>query len=204
MSTATEREATIDDLYRVDGKAELIAGRIIPLMPTGRTPSRVASRIFRSLDDHAEATGQGEAYADNTGFAIPRLTSARQSFSPDASFFLGPFPTNEMRFLVGAPPSPSRSAVRATPAPPPRPLSPPSEPTISRRAPWSSGTSIPSSGSSRTTRSTTRITPPPSPPARPPTPNPPSPAGGWLSIGSSQRWTDKRFGFKFLSSVKLP
>jgi Uma2 family endonuclease len=103
MSSGTQTAATLDDLYRVDGKAELIDGRIVHLMPTGRRPSRVASRIFRSLDDHAEATGLGEAYSDNTGFAVPRLSSGRQSFAPDASYFLGPFPANEMRFLEGAP-----------------------------------------------------------------------------------------------------
>jgi len=103
MSSAIRVAATLDDLYRVEGKAELIAGRIVHLMPTGRKPSRVASRIFRSLDDHAEAVGRGEAYADNTGFAVPVLSSGRQSFSPDASYFLGPFPQDEMRFLEGAP-----------------------------------------------------------------------------------------------------
>jgi len=103
MSSATRNVATLDDLYRVEGKAELIAGRIVPLMPTGRKPSRVASRIFRSLDDYAETTGRGEAYTDNTGFAVRPLSSGRQSFSPDASYFLGPFPANDMRFLEGAP-----------------------------------------------------------------------------------------------------
>lgn len=103
MSSATRAAATLDDLYRVEGKAELIAGRIVRLMPTGRKPSRVASRIFRALDDHADATGQGEAYADNTGFAVPVLSSGRQSFAPDASYFLGPFPADPMRFLQGAP-----------------------------------------------------------------------------------------------------
>lgn len=103
MASATPTAATLDDLYRVEGKAELIGGRIVHLMPTGRRPSRVAARIFRSLDDYAEATGRGEAYTDNTGFAVPTLASGRQSFSPDASYFLGPFPTNEMRFLDGPP-----------------------------------------------------------------------------------------------------
>jgi Uma2 family endonuclease len=103
MSSVTQRAATLDDLYRVDGKAELIAGRIVPLMATGRRPNRVASRIFRSLDDHAQATGRGEAYTDNMGFAVPPLASGRESFSPDASYFLGPFPLNEMRFLDGPP-----------------------------------------------------------------------------------------------------
>ena len=103
MSSATRVAATLDDLYRVEGKAELIAGRIVRLMPTGRKPSRVAFRIARGLDDHAEAIGRGEAYGDNIGYAVARLASGRQSFSPDASYFLGPFPANEMRFLEGAP-----------------------------------------------------------------------------------------------------
>lgn len=103
MSSATQTAATLDDLYRVEGKAELIAGRIVPLMATGRLPNRIASRIFRSLDDHAEATGNGEAYTDNIGFAVPMLASGRESFSPDASYFRGPFPANPMRFLVGPP-----------------------------------------------------------------------------------------------------
>jgi Uma2 family endonuclease len=103
MSSVTHPASTLDDLYRVEGKAELIAGRIVPLMPAGRRPSRVASRIFRSLDDYAEATGRGEAYGDNIGFAVAPLSSGRESFSPDDSYFLGPFPANDMRFLVGPP-----------------------------------------------------------------------------------------------------
>jgi Uma2 family endonuclease len=102
-STRTELAATIDDLYRVEGKAELIAGRIVPLMPTGRRPNRIAFRIVKSLDDHAEETGRGEAYTDNMGFAVPKLSSGRESFSPDASYYLGPFPADEMRFIKGPP-----------------------------------------------------------------------------------------------------
>ncbi|MGC1276434.1 MAG: Uma2 family endonuclease [Planctomycetaceae bacterium] len=103
MSSGTRAAATLDDLLKVDGKAELIAGRIVHFMPTGRKPSRVASRIFRSLDDYAEASGAGEAYNDNVGYAVDMLVSGRQSFSPDASYFLGPFPENDMRFLEGPP-----------------------------------------------------------------------------------------------------
>jgi Uma2 family endonuclease len=103
MSPATQVAATLDDLYRVEGKAELIAGRIVTLMPTGRKPSRVAFRIARSLDDYAEATGRGEAYADNTGFVVPELSSGRQSFSPDAAYYLGAFAPNPMRFIEGPP-----------------------------------------------------------------------------------------------------
>jgi Uma2 family endonuclease len=102
MSTISQR-ATLDDLMRVDGKAELIGGKVVMLMPTGRRPNRVAMKIVRSLDDHAQATGVGEAYTDNMGFAVPELPSGRESFSPDASYYHGPFPTNDMRFIEGPP-----------------------------------------------------------------------------------------------------
>jgi Uma2 family endonuclease len=103
MSDVGQVRATLDDLYRSPGKAELIDGRIVPLMPTGRRPNRVAGRIFRGLDDYAAQTGQGEAYTDNMGFAVPELPSGRESFSPDASYFRGPFTGDPMRFIEGPP-----------------------------------------------------------------------------------------------------
>jgi len=99
----TTRPATLDDLAQVDGKAELIAGKIVHQMPTGHQPNRAAFRIARSLDDHTELTGHGVAFTDNMGFAIPELPSGRESFSPDASFYLGPLPDDPMRFVQGAP-----------------------------------------------------------------------------------------------------
>jgi len=95
--------ATMRDLSKETGKAELIAGRIVHLMPTGRKPNRIAGRIFRSLDDHGVQNGDGEAYTDNMGYAVPILTSGRQSFSPDASYYRGRLPENAMRFIEGPP-----------------------------------------------------------------------------------------------------
>jgi Uma2 family endonuclease len=103
MSPATEVAATLDDLYSVEGKAELINGKIIHFMPTGFRSGRVGARIFRSLDDHAETTGRGVTLPDNVGFAVPILSSGRESFSPDAAYFLGPLLSNPMRFLPGPP-----------------------------------------------------------------------------------------------------
>jgi hypothetical protein len=100
---STTRAATLDDLAKVDGKAELINGKIVRQMATGDLPNRVASRIFRSLDDLAEMTGKGVAYTDSMGFAVPRLPSGRESFSPDASLHLGPIPSNLMGFVRGSP-----------------------------------------------------------------------------------------------------
>jgi hypothetical protein len=79
MASVQAPAATLDDLARVTEKAELIDGRIVLLMPTGRKPGRVGGRIDRSLDDHATASERGEAYPDNVGFIVPRLASGRQS-----------------------------------------------------------------------------------------------------------------------------
>jgi Uma2 family endonuclease len=103
MSAVHQRRATLDDLYRTPEKAELIGGRVVRFMATGRKPNRVAFRIARSLDDHANQIGRGEAFTDNMGFAIPELPSGRESFAPDASYYDGPLPTNPMRFIEGPP-----------------------------------------------------------------------------------------------------
>jgi hypothetical protein len=81
--------ATIADLYRQPGKAELIRGRIVRYMDTGKKPGRLAGRILRSLADHADRTGRGEAFPDNVAYVIPELPSGRQSISPDVSLFDG-------------------------------------------------------------------------------------------------------------------
>jgi Uma2 family endonuclease len=103
MATVSPGRATLDDLYREEGKAELIGGRIVRYMATGYLPSRVASRIFKSLDDYCDQTENGYAFNDNLGFAIPEITSGRQSFSPDASYYDGALPLNLMRFIEGPP-----------------------------------------------------------------------------------------------------
>jgi Uma2 family endonuclease len=96
--------ATLDDLYRVEGKAELIGGRIVHPMASGHRPTKIAMRIGSRLDDYAARIGKGEAYSDGIGFAIrPPLSSGRESFSPDASYYVGALPKNEMRFVEGAP-----------------------------------------------------------------------------------------------------
>lgn len=85
-SAARTSAATLGDLARVEGKAELIAGE-----------------IFLSLKAHTRATGRGVAYTDNIGFAVPELASGRESFSPDASYYVGPLPGDDMDFIPGPP-----------------------------------------------------------------------------------------------------
>ncbi len=101
-TVATDRE-TLDDLYREDGKAELINGRIVRYMATGELPNLVAFEIAVHLREYAKTAKRGKAFTDGIGFAIPELPSGRESFSPDASYFDGPQPANPMRFIEGAP-----------------------------------------------------------------------------------------------------
>src|SRR3984957_10443101 len=103
MASGTQLKATLDDLYREEGKAELIGGRIVRFLAAGHLPSVVAGEIFVSLRLYAKTTKSGIGYADGVGFAIPERPSGRESFSPDASYYLGPLPANPMRFIEGAP-----------------------------------------------------------------------------------------------------
>ncbi len=102
MAAPTTR-ATKADLYNTPGKAELIGGRIVHFMATGRRPNRIAGRIYRKLDDYVNTAAVGEAYTDNMGFTVPELPSGRESFSPDTSYYNGPFPADDMRFIEGPP-----------------------------------------------------------------------------------------------------
>ena len=95
--------ATLEDLSREPGKAELIGGKIVRSMPTGRRPNIVAGNIFVALREYCKRSRKGEAYTDNMGFTVPTLPSGRQTFAPDAAYYAGPFPDDAMRFVEGAP-----------------------------------------------------------------------------------------------------
>lgn len=91
--------ATIDDLSKVEGKAELVHGEIVHLPPTGDDPGYAGDEIYVSLREHAKRTKRGRAFADNKGFHVN--LPHREAFSPDAAYHVGP--RTGMRFLEGAP-----------------------------------------------------------------------------------------------------
>jgi Uma2 family endonuclease len=98
---STEIQATVEDLYHVpeNGKAEIVNGELVLMAPTGGVPSRASGEIYVSLREYERRTGRGYAFPDNTGFIV-NLPN-RQSFSPDAAFYLGELKGGQ--FLEGAP-----------------------------------------------------------------------------------------------------
>jgi Uma2 family endonuclease len=102
MLPPPQPRATLDDLMRTEGKAELIAGRIVKYMASVELPSELAFRIARKLADDAEVHG-GRAYADGIDYRVSELFSGRESFSPDCSYYTGQRPANRMKFIDGPP-----------------------------------------------------------------------------------------------------
>jgi Uma2 family endonuclease len=91
--------ATIEDLYKVEGKAELVNGEIVCMSPTGGRPGRASLEIAMSLRLYEREHGGGYAFPNNVAFAVN--LPHRESFGPDASWYVGSVP--DMRFPQGAP-----------------------------------------------------------------------------------------------------
>jgi Uma2 family endonuclease len=99
MPMITSTRATIEDLYQVPGKAEIVNGEIVHMSPTGAAPNYAASEIFVRLREYSRRTKKGHAVNDNAAFRV--LLPNRESFSPDAAFYTGEW--TGMKFFEGAP-----------------------------------------------------------------------------------------------------
>ena len=95
---STKVEATIEDLYKVEGKAELVNGEIVLMPLTGGLPHLAALQITLSLMAYKKVTGRGYAIGDSAAFVVN--LPHRRSFSPDAAFYIGAV---TMKFFEGAP-----------------------------------------------------------------------------------------------------
>lgn len=92
------QEATVEDLYRTEGKAEIVNGKLAHMSPTGFLPGRAGHIICSSLRE-VESQAGGWAIPDNVAFIVN--LPHRKSFSPDSAFFVGA--PSGMKFLAGAP-----------------------------------------------------------------------------------------------------
>jgi Uma2 family endonuclease len=100
MSIATDptTEQLIAELYTIEGKAEIVDGRIVMMSPTGDMLGSAAASIYVRLREYAKRFG-GRAYGDNVAFLVDLPN--RKSFCPDASYYTGP--RTRMKFLSEAP-----------------------------------------------------------------------------------------------------
>jgi len=83
----------------VEGKAELVNGEIVHMPPVGDDPGYAGDEIYVSLREYAKRLKRGRAFGDNKVFHVH--LPYRESFSPDAAYYVGP--RTGMRFLEGAP-----------------------------------------------------------------------------------------------------
>lgn len=99
------RRAVIEDLFKVEHRAELIGGKIVLMAGTGELPLIVGFNIAVSLRAYAKTRGVGVGYSDNMIFALPTPLSGngRESFLPDAAYYTGPRPVNRMDPITGTP-----------------------------------------------------------------------------------------------------
>jgi Uma2 family endonuclease len=97
----TKAKATFEDLYSVPegAKAEIVDGEIVLMSPTGADPGYAGDEIFVSLRECSHKTKPGRAVGYNKAFHV--YLPNRESFSPDAAFYVGPDPG--MKFYEGAP-----------------------------------------------------------------------------------------------------
>lgn len=91
--------ATIEDLYKVEGNAELVNGEIVHMPPAGEDPGRASLHVAASLLDYEKRTRSGRAFGDGVGFRVN--LPHREALSPDAAYHIASH--TGMRFAEGAP-----------------------------------------------------------------------------------------------------
>jgi Uma2 family endonuclease len=83
----TTAKRLVDELYEVEGKAEIVNGEIVRMSPTGKWPGKAARNILLSLSRYENEHGGGDAFGDNIGFLVN--LPHRNSFSPDVAWYAG-------------------------------------------------------------------------------------------------------------------
>lgn len=110
---STKVEATIEDLYAVEGKAEIVNGEIIYVPPTGDVPGYAGDEVFSSLRQHARDIGGGRAVGDNKGFLSRIFRTASPSAPMPRSIQVVP---EALSSFPMRPSSPSNSEAKVTTA----------------------------------------------------------------------------------------
>ena len=102
MATLTHdtTDLLFEQLMKIEGKAEIVGGKIKQQMPTGKEPGLSALQIVVSLFLYAQRIGRGRAVGDNVIFSVDLPN--RKSFSPDGAY-IDQERDGSMRAINGAP-----------------------------------------------------------------------------------------------------
>ena len=92
-------EATVEDLYHAEDKAELVDGKLVLMPLSGGLHGYAVVAISSNLFEYGRRTKQGVAFGDSVGFLV-NLPN-RRSFGPDVAFWTGGPLTK--KFIEGAP-----------------------------------------------------------------------------------------------------
>jgi Uma2 family endonuclease len=93
------REATLEDLWEFEGRAELIDGRIVEMSPKNYQCGDAAHAIRASLRAYRRKHGGGNDISEGIGFILE--TPRSQYFVPDVFWWTGP--RSEVDVLRGTP-----------------------------------------------------------------------------------------------------
>lgn len=99
VATAVDVEALFEELSRIEGKGEIVDGKVIEMGGTGPWPAQAAMLIVFSLFQYSRQTKRGFATTDNNVFRVN--LPHRKSFSPDAAYHTGSM--QPMKYYEGAP-----------------------------------------------------------------------------------------------------
>lgn len=99
MATRTTTLDPVAELYRVEGRAEIVCGKVVNLPLSGDMPGYAGDQILFYLKAHSKRTRHGRAFGNCNGFLVD--LPHRQSFCPNAGYYVGP--AASMKFFQGAP-----------------------------------------------------------------------------------------------------
>lgn len=98
---ANTREATIEDLYRIEGQAELVNGEIVRMPLHVEGVVRAIGRAKMSLLDYAEEGKGTRGFPSGSKVAYVVDLPHRKAFCPDLAYSTNT--EHSMKFPVGAP-----------------------------------------------------------------------------------------------------
>ena len=91
MSIATDptTEQLIAELYKIDGKAEIVGGRIVMMSPTGDMPGSAGGSDLRAACEHMRSSMAGEPIRTTLHFLVD-LPNRKVVLPRTRAYYTGP------------------------------------------------------------------------------------------------------------------